>query len=114
MANLHLQSLCTMNNARNIGRTLLVSALLAAAVGCGGGGAAGKGDTTTPANAAKDPQGNVVRSGSGVAVSKEAEASWRDALAEFEAAEKSGWNASSCEAVSDSFKSANKEQKGKF
>ena len=109
-----LQTLCAMKTTALSTRKLLVSALLLAAVGCGGGAAAGKGDTTTPANAAKDASGNVVRSGSGAAVTKEAEASWRDALAEFEAAEKAGWNPSSCEAVSDSFKSANKEQKGKF
>jgi tetratricopeptide (TPR) repeat protein len=101
-----------MKRELRMGRSLILTAILALAVGCGGGAA--KGGTTTPANAAKDAEGNVVRSGSGAAVTKEAEASWRDALAAFEAAEKSGWNESLCESVSDDFKDANKEQNGKF
>src|SRR5688500_9860388 len=106
MASLQL-SLCTMKRESlvSLGRSLAVSLALALspmAVGCGGASAA-KGGTTTPANAAKDESGNVVRSGSGAAVTKEAEASGKEALAAFEAAEKGGWNESTCESVSDGF-----------
>ena len=41
----------------------------------------------------RTPNGNVVRSSSGAAVSKEAEANWKEATAAFEAADKAGWNA---------------------
>jgi tetratricopeptide (TPR) repeat protein len=91
--------------------TIAVLAALSAA--CGGGGAA-KGGTTTPANAAKDPDGNVVKSGSGAAVTKEAAASWKEAIANFEAAEKGGWNPDTCSSVSSDFKEANSDQGGKF
>jgi len=96
------------------GSTLrVVGALMALGLVACGGSAAG-GGTTTPANAAKDPQGNVVKSSSGQAVSKEAESAWKEALASFEAAEKAGWNEDSCESVSSEFGKANKEQGGRF
>ncbi|HEX5661765.1 MAG TPA: tetratricopeptide repeat protein [Polyangiales bacterium] len=53
-------------------------------------------------------------SGSTGAVSKQAEADWKEALAAFEGAEKSGWDSSKCESISGQFASANKAQKGKF
>lgn len=90
----------------------VLCALALTAAACGG--SAGAGGTTTPANAAKDPQGNVIKSSSGQAVSKEAENAWKDAIAAFEAAEKGGWNASTCESVSSDFSRANKEQGGRF
>ena len=63
-------------------------------------GAAG-GDTTTPANAAKAiASGKSCGSSSGAAVSKEAEANWKEATRAFEAAEKAGWNADNCDVVS--------------
>ena len=96
------------------GSTLRVAGALMALglVACGGSAAGG--GTTTPANAAKDPQGNVVKSSSGQAVSKEAESAWKEALASFEAAEKAGWNEDSCDSVSSEFGKANKEQGGRF
>ena len=99
-----------------MGRSCLVQVLgrglLALAVGCGGSAASG--GTTTPANAAKDSAGNVIKSSSGAAVSKEAEANWREAVAAFDAADKSGWNESTCSSVGDEFSRANREQGGKF
>ncbi len=88
-------------------------ALLGLAVGCGGSSAAG-GGSTTPANAAKDSAGNVIKSSSGAAVSKEAEANWKEAVAAFEAAEKSGWNEATCDSVGKEFSRANREQGGRF
>ncbi len=88
-----------------------VSALLWVSA-CGGSSAAG--GSTTPENAAKDASGNIVKSSSGAAVSKEAEANWKEALAAFDAAEKGGWNESSCGSVGDVFARANREQGGKF
>jgi tetratricopeptide (TPR) repeat protein len=93
--------------------SFVTSACLAFAVGCGGS-AAPAGSETTPANAAHDAAGNVVKSASGQAVSKEAEAGWKDALAAFEAAEKSGWNEGNCSSVSSGFDRANKAQNGRF
>lgn len=89
---------------------VFVSAALAASIGCGG---ASKGAGTTPTQAANNSQGKVV-STSGEAVNEEAEASWNGALAAFEAAEKGGWNSSSCDSVLEDFKDANSEQGGKF
>jgi tetratricopeptide (TPR) repeat protein len=98
-----------------------LAALLAAsssagllAAGCGGSASAGGGKTTTPANAAKDPAGNVVTSSSGAAVTKEAAASWKQAMANFEAAEQGGWNEGNCSSISSDFKEANSDQGGKF
>ncbi|MDB4973414.1 MAG: hypothetical protein JWN48_1755 [Myxococcaceae bacterium] len=48
------------------------------------------------------------------AVSKQAEADWKEALAAFEANEKAGWDGAKCESVSGQFADANKAQKGKF
>jgi hypothetical protein len=91
---------------------LAAGALLVSVVGCGGSPAAG--GTTTPANAAKDENGNIVKSSSGAAVSKEAEANWKEALTQFDAAEKSGWNEGTCDSVGSIFSRANREQGGKF
>ena len=56
--------------------------------------AAAGGEPPRRRNAAKDASGNVVQVRLRVqAVSKEAEANWKEALAAFEAAEKAGWNA---------------------
>lgn len=97
------------------GLALVAIAALGLSVGCGGAASsAAGGDTTTPANAAKDESGNVVRSTSGTAVSKQAEADWKEALAAFEANEKGGWDSAKCEAVSSQFSAANKTQKGRF
>ncbi len=87
-------------------------AMALSAVACGGSVAGG--GTTTPANAAKDPHGNVVKSSSGQVVSKEAESAWKEALTSFEASEKAGWNSDACESVSSDFERANKEQGGRF
>ncbi len=95
-----------------VGSSRALSVALAIVVSACGGSAAG--GTTTPANAAKDPQGNVVKSSSGQAVSKEAESAWREALAAFETAEKAGWNSDSCDSVSSDFSKANREQGGRF
>ena len=80
-----------METRMNKALSLLFAASMLGASACGGGSAAAGGETTTPANAAKDPQGNVVRSSSGAAVSKEAEANWKEATSAFEAADKAGW-----------------------
>ena len=55
-----------------------------------------------------------MRSSSGAAVSKEAEANWKEATAAFEAADKAGWNGDNCDSVSETFRDANKKQGGKF
>ena len=96
---------------------LLFAALSAGsllAAGCGGSSAAGGGATTTPANAARDENGNVVKSSSGAAVSKEAEANWKAALAVFDAGEKGGWNPGACGSAGDAFSRANRDQGGRF
>jgi tetratricopeptide (TPR) repeat protein len=93
-------------------RVLSAAALFFAAA-CGGS-SAGSGAGTTPANAAKDENGNVVKSSSGAVVSKEAEANWKEALAAFDAAEKGGWNQGSCDSVGGVFSRANREQGGRF
>lgn len=99
--------------ARRMANVLAALSLAAlASVGCGGG--AGKGAGTTPADAAKDEHGNIVRSSSGAAVNKEAEASWKEALATFEANEKSGWSSDKCASSSADFEKANRKQNGKF
>jgi len=90
---------------------LLGGALLMAAAGCGSPAA---GATTTPVNAAKDTNGNVVKSSSGAPVSKEAEANWKEALSQFDAAEKGGWNQGACDSVGSTFSRANRDQGGKF
>ncbi len=97
-------------------RALIVSIPLLAslAAGCGGGSSAAAGESTTPVNAARGADGQVVTSGSGQAVSKQAEADWKEAVAAFEAAEKSGWTPDKCSSISSDFASANKSQKGKF
>src|SRR5690242_5651184 len=94
-------------------RALAAASLLTAAA-CGGGSKAASGETTTPDKVAKDASGNVVRSSSGAAVSKEAEANWKEATAAFDAAEKAGWNPTNCESVADAFADANKKQGNKF
>jgi tetratricopeptide (TPR) repeat protein len=90
---------------------ILALTLGLATAACGGSASTG---TTTPANAAKDAQGNVVRSSSGQAVSKKAESIWKEALASFEAAEKGGWTSDKCESSSSDFRKANSEQGGRF
>lgn len=95
-------------------RTSVVRAVLAAsllAVGACGG--ASKGEGTTAAGKGGDHP-DAVRSSSGAVVSKEAEANWKEAAAAFEAADKAGWNASSCDSVGAIFADANKKQGGKF
>lgn len=102
-------------------RALSAAALLFASstgslltAGCGGSSSAASGSGTTPANAAKDENGNIVKSSSGAVVSKEAEANWKQALAQFDAAEKGGWNAGTCDSVGGVFSRANREQGGRF
>jgi tetratricopeptide (TPR) repeat protein len=92
----------------------LLALVVGGSAGCGGSSAASGGASTTPANAAKDSAGNVIKSSSGAAVSKEAEANWKEAVAAFDAAEKSGWNESTCDSVGKVFARANREQGGKF
>ncbi len=82
----------------------------ALAAGCGGSASVAGG--TTAEKAAGPASG--VKSGSGQAVTQAAADQWKEALAEFEAAEKSGWNDSSCSSVSESFTKANRAQGGKF
>src|SRR5262245_18251147 len=114
-------SLVRNTEQRNMSRDFLRSttalcsaAALFLASACGGSSASGAGSSTTPANAAKDENGNVVKSSSGAASSSEADANWMGALAAFDAAEKGGWNESSCGSVGDVFSRANREQGGKF
>lgn len=110
---LQTQGRCSMKQETSR-RSLISVASLALALSVGACGGSAAGGTTTPANVAKDPQGNVVKSSSGQAVSKEAEGRWKDAIASFDAAEKGGWNASTCDSVSSDFEKANKEQGGRF
>ena len=53
-------------------------------------------------------------SSSGAAVSKEAEANWKEATSAFKAADKAGWTAENCDSVAETFRDANKKQGGKF
>lgn len=92
-------------------------ACLSLAVGCGSK-SGGEGESAGSAEESSGGESGVSvktgGAGSTQAVSKQAEADWKEALAAFEAAEKSGWDATKCESVSSQFVSANKSQKGKF
>ena len=103
-----------METRKNKILSLVLAGSMLSVGACGGSKAASGGDTTTPTNVAKDSAGNVVRSSSGAAVSKEAEANWKEAVAAFDAADKAGWNAGNCESVAETFRDANKKQGGKF
>lgn len=86
-------------------------AALLLAVGCGGSASKG---SATAANAARDEHGNVIRSSSGAAVSKEAQENWQKAVAAFNEAEKNGWNQEACSSVGARFEKANREQGNGF
>ena len=90
--------------------TVALLALLAAANGCGGGGA-GPG-----ANGPKEQGGVTVgEQPGGVAVNKEAADAFSTAVADFKKHEESrDWDDGSCNAVSAEFLSAGKAQGGKF
>jgi tetratricopeptide (TPR) repeat protein len=95
-------------------------ASLSLSIGCGGSKSAEAGESSSGDEAGEGEGGGgggSVKSGGSAttgAVSKQAEADWKEALAAFEAAEKSGWDASKCDSISSQFVSANKAQKGKF
>ncbi|HEY6877409.1 MAG TPA: hypothetical protein VI299_05290 [Polyangiales bacterium] len=111
-------SVTTTGNNTFRAAVLAIAASFSFAVGCG---SKTGGESTTSAD---DQEGEssggsaAVKSGGGsgptTAVTKQAEADWKEALASFEAGEKSGWDSSKCESVSEQFSSANKAQKGKF
>jgi tetratricopeptide (TPR) repeat protein len=91
---------------------------LALAVGCGGS-ASNASTTPTDETSSSESGGRTsapapTKSAAGQPVSKEAEAGWKEAAAAFEAAEKSGWNESTCTSVSQQFDRANKSQNGRF
>lgn len=94
-------------------------ASLSLTIGCGGSKSAEAGASSS-GDEAEEGEGKSVSVKSGgssaatQAVSKQAEADWKEALAAFEAAEKAGWDANKCEAISSQFSDANKSQKGKF
>src|SRR5690349_14586304 len=68
-------------------------------LGCGSKGAA-EGETSSSADESSGGESKVSvkagGTGSTQAVSKQAEADWKEALAAFEAAEKGGWDAAKC------------------
>lgn len=114
---------------QSIWRVAVVAALasLSIAAGCGGtksseggeessGGDEEEGEASESSSKGKSTA--AVKSGGSSgptqAVSKQAEADWKEALAAFEAAEKGGWDSAKCESISSQFASANKSQKGKF
>jgi tetratricopeptide (TPR) repeat protein len=96
---------------------LAVVASFSLAAGCG---SKNKSEGTTSADDEQEESSggsaSVKSGGAGgpTAVSKQAEADWKEALSAFEAAEKSGWDSSKCESISGQFADANKAQKGKF
>lgn len=87
---------------------LALAALLLTA--CGGSAAKPSAVTSTT----KETSGGEGKAGPTVQVSKQAEADWKGALADFEAAEKAGWDAQKCESISRAFAAANQAQKGRF
>ncbi|MDB4977431.1 MAG: Domain containing protein, partial [Myxococcaceae bacterium] len=98
---------------------LATVACLSLAVGCGSKGSSeGEGASASSGGDEGDGEKSVsVKSGGTAptaAVSKQAEADWKEALASFEANEKGGWDQAKCESVSGQFADANKSQKGKF
>jgi tetratricopeptide (TPR) repeat protein len=101
-------------------RTGVVASLLGLSLLSGCGSKAEKGTESASADDSESSGGDekvsVKSGGSGAAtaVSKQAEADWKEALAAFEAAEKGGWDSSKCESISGQFQDANKSQKGKF
>jgi tetratricopeptide (TPR) repeat protein len=99
----------------------VLASLSLSAVGCGGSKSAEGGEASSggEAEGGGGDGGKSVGVKSGgtaptAAVSKQAEADWKEALASFEAAEKGGWDATKCESISAQFTDANKAQKGKF
>jgi tetratricopeptide (TPR) repeat protein len=110
----------TPSNRSSSLRMGLVASLLGLSlvVGCGSkpdsGGETASGDGSESSGG--EGKASVKAGGTAptAAVSKQAEADWKEALAAFEAAEKGGWDAAKCESISGQFASANKAQKGKF
>ncbi|MEY4511964.1 MAG: hypothetical protein RLZZ450_4086 [Pseudomonadota bacterium] len=105
------------------GTLAVLASLSLSVVGCGGSKSAEGGEASSGGEAESgggdEGGGKAVSVKSGgsaptAAVSKQAEADWKDGLAAFEAAEKGGWDANKCEAISGQFAGANKAQKGKF
>jgi tetratricopeptide (TPR) repeat protein len=116
-------SVTTIRNNTFRAAVLAVAASFSLAAGCG---SKNKSESTTSADDQEEGEESsggskgsaAVKSGGSSgptqAVSKQAEADWKEALAAFEAAEKSGWDSSKCESISSQFVDANKAQKGKF
>lgn len=80
----------------------LASALLLITA-CGGGKSKGAEGSTAPATT---EGGQKVKSGSGAAINVEAHNHWKDGVAAFKSAEKSGWNEQRCDDVADKFEDA--------
>lgn len=86
---------------------------VALGVGCGGGGS-GSQSSIPSADVARTAGGEAITTADGSAVSKRAHGKWEDALAEFEANEKSGWTAAKCSSSEKSFERAAEAQGGAF
>lgn len=81
-------------------------------VGCGGGSASAP--SVPPAEVARTSGGEAITTADGSAVSKKAHGKWEDALAEFEANEKSGWTEAKCSSSEKAFERAAEAQGGVF
>jgi tetratricopeptide (TPR) repeat protein len=85
---------------------LAMAAALVAAVGCGGGAGSGPGGKV-----AKDASGNVIKTGSGAAVSAAAANHFKDGLEALAQHDKArDWNESTCQQTADIFVKAIDEQ----
>ncbi len=89
---------------------LMTAALI---VGCGGGGS-GSQSSVPSADVARTAGGEAITTADGSAVSRRAHGKWEDALAEFEANEKTGWTAAKCSSSEKAFERAAEAQGGGF
>ena len=94
----------TLNDHLSI--SLLTLTLVAA---CGGGGGGGGGSNSP---AVTGPGGKAITTSGGQAISQAAHNYWKDALAQFQKYEGSGWNEQACKSVSSAFEDASDAQKG--
>jgi tetratricopeptide (TPR) repeat protein len=90
-----------LNTKSRLASCLVVASCALAA--CGGG--KGKGAEGSEA-AAVTEGGQKVKSGSGAAINVQAHNYWKDGVAAFRSAEKSGWNEQRCDQVSEKFEEA--------
>lgn len=96
---------------RDLSLLLGIALSIGAWTGCGGSGV-GPNDE----GAAVDPEGNVIRTAGGAAVSEEAHNHWIEAIRMFEGHEtaEAGWNEEACSQTLAKFNEANGAQGGSF